>query len=83
MRILSVVGARPRFVELAPVGLAMRGRADHLIAHTGQHYDHDMSDVFFAALPAAVERPRPADTDASPYGTGQAAENTVRTLLER
>ncbi|GAB1511812.1 non-hydrolyzing UDP-N-acetylglucosamine 2-epimerase [Actinophytocola sp. KF-1] len=50
MRVLSVVGARPQFVKLAPVARAMRGRADHLIAHTGQHYDHDMSGAFFTDL---------------------------------
>ncbi|ALO66322.1 UDP-N-acetyl glucosamine 2-epimerase [Arthrobacter alpinus] len=50
MRILSVVGARPQFVKLAPIAQAMKGSADHLIAHTGQHYDELMSDVFFRDL---------------------------------
>lgn len=50
MRILSVVGARPQFIKLAPIATAMRGRAEHLIAHTGQHYDELMSDVFFQDL---------------------------------
>src|SRR3954452_9488820 len=50
MRILSVVGARPQFVKLAPIARAMSGRAEHLIAHTGQHYDELMSDVFFRDL---------------------------------
>lgn len=50
MRILSVVGARPQFVKLAPIASAMQGEADHLIAHTGQHYDELMSDVFFQDL---------------------------------
>ncbi|WP_458115323.1 non-hydrolyzing UDP-N-acetylglucosamine 2-epimerase [Arthrobacter sp. D2-10] len=50
MRILSVVGARPQFVKLAPIASAMQGKADHLIAHTGQHYDELMSDVFFQDL---------------------------------
>lgn len=50
MRILSVVGARPQFVKLAPVAAAMAGRAEHVIAHTGQHYDELMSDVFFRDL---------------------------------
>jgi UDP-N-acetylglucosamine 2-epimerase (non-hydrolysing) len=50
MRILSVVGARPQFVKLAPIAAAMEGRAEHVIAHTGQHYDELMSDVFFRDL---------------------------------
>ncbi|WP_309071292.1 non-hydrolyzing UDP-N-acetylglucosamine 2-epimerase [Arthrobacter sp.] len=50
MQILSVVGARPQFVKLAPIASALRGKADHLIAHTGQHYDELMSDVFFQDL---------------------------------
>ncbi len=50
MRVLSVVGARPQFVKLAPIARAMRDRAEHLIAHTGQHYDHNMSGAFFSDL---------------------------------
>ena len=50
MRILSVVGARPQFVKLAPMAAAMSGRAEHVVVHTGQHYDDLMSDVFFREL---------------------------------
>jgi UDP-N-acetylglucosamine 2-epimerase (non-hydrolysing) len=50
--ILSVVGARPNFMKLAPLArsLAARGAARHVIVHTGQHYDPEMSDAFFAQL---------------------------------
>lgn len=51
MKVLSVVGARPQFVKLAPVAEALAEHgADHVIVHTGQHYDPGLSDVFFADL---------------------------------
>lgn len=52
VKILSVVGARPQFVKLGPIAAAFAADPDvqHLIVHTGQHYDAGMSDVFFADL---------------------------------
>src|SRR5439155_8900067 len=51
VKVLSVVGARPQFVKLAPVAAALTAAgATHVIVHTGQHYDARMSDVFFADL---------------------------------
>ncbi|MCI0158207.1 UDP-N-acetylglucosamine 2-epimerase (non-hydrolyzing) [Leifsonia shinshuensis] len=50
MRILSVVGARPQFVKLAPIARAFDGHVEHIVIHTGQHYDELMSDVFFRDL---------------------------------
>jgi UDP-N-acetylglucosamine 2-epimerase (non-hydrolysing) len=51
VKVLSVVGARPQFVKLAPVAAALSAAGhEHVIVHTGQHYDARMSDVFFADL---------------------------------
>lgn len=50
MRIASIVGARPEFVQTAVLSHVLRGRHDELLIHTGQHYDTRMSDRFFAEL---------------------------------
>lgn len=51
MKVVSVVGARPQFVKLAAVAQALTDSGlDHVIVHTGQHYDAEMSEVFFADL---------------------------------
>jgi len=60
MRIIIVVGARPNFMKAAPIITAIRRhnqqvsvpseRVDHLLVHTGQHYDAAMSDAFFSDL---------------------------------
>ncbi|MGV9195198.1 non-hydrolyzing UDP-N-acetylglucosamine 2-epimerase [Microbacterium sp. MC2] len=51
MKIVSVVGARPQFVKLAPIDKAARAAGvEHVIVHTGQHYDPMLSDVFFTEL---------------------------------
>ena len=50
--LVSVVGARPQFVKLAPVSRALdeTGIIEHVVLHTGQHYDANMSDSFFEQL---------------------------------
>ncbi|RKS68391.1 UDP-N-acetylglucosamine 2-epimerase (non-hydrolysing) [Actinomadura pelletieri DSM 43383] len=51
LTILSIVGARPQLVKLAPIASALAAEGHrHVIVHTGQHYDADLSDVFFAGL---------------------------------
>ncbi|HOP07595.1 MAG TPA: UDP-N-acetylglucosamine 2-epimerase (non-hydrolyzing) [candidate division Zixibacteria bacterium] len=48
--VISIVGARPQFIKLAPLAPVLAGRFNHLILHTGQHYDREMSEVFFKQL---------------------------------
>lgn len=51
MKLFSVVGARPQFVKLAPIARAAQAAdVEHVIVHTGQHYDPMLSDVFFRDL---------------------------------
>lgn len=51
MKVISVVGARPNFMKVAPVHQAMLDAGiDALLVHTGQHYDQKMSQVFFDEL---------------------------------
>ena len=48
MRVLSIVGARPQFIKEAIVGAELRKAGiDEVLINTGQHYDTNMSDVFF------------------------------------
>jgi UDP-GlcNAc3NAcA epimerase len=57
MKLLTVIGARPQFIKAATVSRAVSGRDDisEVIVHTGQHYDANMSDIFFDEL--AITRP--------------------------
>jgi len=57
MKVITVVGARPQFIKAAAVSRALTGRQDctEVMIHTGQHFDANMSDVFFQEL--AIPRP--------------------------
>ena len=51
MLVVTVVGNRPQFVKSAPLSLAFRSAGiDEVVVHTGQHWDPEMSQVFFDEL---------------------------------
>jgi UDP-GlcNAc3NAcA epimerase len=56
MKIVTVIGARPQFIKAAAVSRALKKSGiNEVIVHTGQHYDHNMSEVFFTEM----EIPKP------------------------
>jgi UDP-N-acetylglucosamine 2-epimerase (non-hydrolysing) len=78
-RVLSVVGTRPNLMKTAPVVAALERRADefeHVLVHTGQHYDAVMSDVFFEELGI------PAPDHFLEVGSGSHSQQTAR-VMER
>jgi UDP-GlcNAc3NAcA epimerase len=75
LKVLSVVGARPEFIQAASVSRAVRRRHQEVLVHTGQHYDYAMSQAFFDDL----ELPRP-DYNLD-VGSGSHATQTAQILM--
>lgn len=50
MKVFTVVGARPQFIKAAVVSRQLRKTHTEILVHTGQHYDYNMSDIFFREL---------------------------------
>ena len=72
--VLTVVGARPQFIKAAPVSDRLSDRVVEIVVNTGQHYDPEMSDDFFAELDM-----RPPDVDLA-IGSGSHGDQTGRML---
>jgi UDP-N-acetylglucosamine 2-epimerase len=72
--VVTVVGARPQFVKAAPLSRALRRRVSEFLVHTGQHYDHEMSQAFFDQLGI------PAPDRHLGIGSGSHGEMTGRML---
>jgi UDP-N-acetylglucosamine 2-epimerase (non-hydrolysing) len=78
-KVISIVGARPNFMKIAPIHKAFQPYSDkvqHLICHTGQHFDEKMSEVFFTQL----ELPKPHFFLG--IGGGSHAEQTAKIMME-
>ena len=79
IKVLNIVGARPNFMKMAPIIAAMNkypDKIEHLLIHTGQHYDQKMSKAFFDDL----GMPKP-NIDLG-IGSGSHAEQTARIMVE-
>ncbi|MGI6078564.1 MAG: non-hydrolyzing UDP-N-acetylglucosamine 2-epimerase [Fastidiosipilaceae bacterium] len=50
MKIITVLGARPQFIKAALVSRELRKNHNEIIVHTGQHYNHELSDIFFEEM---------------------------------
>src|SRR5919201_970209 len=74
MRIVTIVGNRPQFVKAAAVSRRLRELHDELIFHTGQHYDDELSRVFFDELGV------PAPDRQLGAGSGSSSQQTARIL---
>lgn len=82
-KIASIVGARPQFIKCAPLSRLLRQRHREVLIHTDQHYDHDLSRIFFDQL----EIPKPnyhLDVGSGTHGeqTGQILERVEEVLLQ-
>src|SRR6478672_6557680 len=75
--VVSVVGTRPNLMKMAPVVAELERRSDrfeHVLVHTGQHYDEAMSQIFFEQLGV------PAPRHMLGVGSGPHGRQTARTL---
>ena len=75
MKIVSIVGARPEFIQAMPVSQALRQSHTEVLVHTGQHYDYRMSQAFFDELDV------PSPDYNLGVGSGSQAEQTARILV--
>tara|TARA_B110000459_G_scaffold189565_1_gene223851 strand:+ start:4216 stop:5268 length:1053 start_codon:yes stop_codon:yes gene_type:complete len=76
IKIIAIIGARPQFIKHAPVELYFKDKSDFATIHTGQHYDENMSKVFFDEL--GMSQP----SYLLQLGGGSHGEQTGKMLIE-
>ena len=82
-KIIAIIGARPQFIKHFPFERACRGKLDLITIHTGQHYDENMSSIFFDQL--GMKRPQFSfDNGGSNHGeqTGKMMVDIERVILD-
>jgi UDP-GlcNAc3NAcA epimerase len=87
LKIITIVGARPQFIKAAAISRAIKklfaGRIEELIVHSGQHYDDNMSRVFFDEM--KIPEPKfnlEVGSGTHAYQTGEILRRTEQVLLE-
>jgi UDP-N-acetylglucosamine 2-epimerase (non-hydrolysing)/UDP-GlcNAc3NAcA epimerase len=75
VRVITIVGNRPQFVKAAAVSRRLRERHEELLVHSGQHYDSEMSEIFFDELDL------PAPNCELGVGSGSHADQVARVMV--
>ena len=75
-KVLTVIGARPQFIKCAPVSRVLREKVVEILVHSGQHYDDNMSNIFFEQL--AIPKP---DYNLN-VGSGSHAQQTASIMIK-
>jgi UDP-N-acetylglucosamine 2-epimerase len=82
-KVVSIVGVRPNFVKLAALSDFLDSSYEHVIVHTGQHYDYELSEVFFKCLKLPVPHYNlGVGSESHGYQLGEMIKRTEEVLLK-